>query len=61
MLDFKVTKEKLNQFLDHINQRHSVCDLVDDKDPHEIECIKDIWNLCEQISKRMEKIYDLPR
>jgi ribosome-binding ATPase YchF (GTP1/OBG family) len=60
MLDFKVTKEKLNQFLDHINQRHSVCDLVDDKDTHQIECMKDIWNLCEQISKRMEKIYANP-
>lgn len=60
MHDFKVIKEKLNEFLDHINQRHSVCDLVDDKDPHEIKCIKDIWNLCEQISKRMEKIYTNP-
>jgi hypothetical protein len=60
MLDFKVTKEKLNQFLDHINQRHSVCDLVDDKDPHQIECIKNIWNLCEQISEKMEKIYTNP-
>lgn len=60
MHDFKVTKEKLNQFLDHISQRHSVCDLVDDKDLHQIECMKDIWNLCEQISKKMEKIYTNP-
>lgn len=60
MLDFKVTKEKLNQFLDHINQRHSVCDLVDDKDPHEIQSVKDISNLCEKISKRMEEIYKNP-
>lgn len=60
MLDFKVTKEKLNQFLDHINHRQSVCDLVDDKDPHQIECMKDIWNLCEKIFKRMEEIHKNP-
>lgn len=60
MLDFKATKEKLNEFLDHINQRHSVCDLVDDKNPEEVDSIKEIWELSGEVYDRLCEINKNP-
>jgi hypothetical protein len=48
------TKKNLQIILDHLNERDSLCDLVDDKDPLEIKTIDNIANLCYDIHIRCE-------
>lgn len=55
-----ITKLELEELLNHLNQRHSICDLVDDKSQEEISEIKEIWKLCENICFRLEEIYKNP-
>lgn len=48
------TKKNLQVILDHLNKRGSLCDLVDDKDPLEIETIKNIASLCYNLDIRYQ-------
>lgn len=47
----------LKLLLDHLLQRHSVSDLIDDKNQQEIMDLQEIYSLSLQVCERMENIY----
>ena len=48
------TKKNLQIILDHLNEKGSLCDLLDDKDPLEIETIENIVSLCYNLDIRYQ-------
>jgi len=48
------TMKNLQIILDHLNERDSLCDLMDDKGPLEIETIDHIANLCYNLLIRFQ-------
>jgi hypothetical protein len=53
-------KEKLQEFLNKINMYDGVYDFIDNKTPEEVKEYWDIVELCRDIKKRMESIYEKP-
>jgi predicted RNA-binding protein (virulence factor B family) len=53
-------KEKLQEFLNKINMYNGVYDFIDNKTPEEVKEYWDIVELCRDIKKRMESIYEKP-
>ena len=51
-------KQELTKFYNSFKDRGSICDFVDDKSPEEIKEYWDIVELCRDIKKRMEWIYE---
>jgi predicted RNA-binding protein (virulence factor B family) len=53
-------KERLQEFLNKINMYNGVYDFIDNKTPEEVKEYWDIVELCRDIKKRMESIYEKP-
>lgn len=51
------TKKCLEGLVLHLSQRQTLCDLVDDKSQSEIEALRAVWILSEQLCKRMEELH----
>jgi hypothetical protein len=49
-------QKTLQAFLNHLSERDSFCDLVDDKDQAEIEMTHDIYNLCDNICNKYREL-----
>jgi hypothetical protein len=53
-------KEKLQEFLNKINMYDGVYDFIDNKTLEEVKEYWDIVELCRDIKKRIESIYEKP-
>jgi len=53
-------KKELTEFYNSFKDREGICDFVDDKSPEEVKYYWDIVELCRDIKKRMESIYEKP-
>jgi hypothetical protein len=53
----KLSKE-LNSFLNYINKYESISQFIDSKDESEIKETWDVVELCREVKKKMESIYE---
>jgi hypothetical protein len=53
-------KKELTKVLNILNRYNGVSDFIDDKDKEEVKYYWDIVELCRDIKKRMESIYEKP-
>ena len=49
-------KRSLQAYLNHLTQKDSFCDLVDDKDQTEIKMIHDIYDLCDKVCNKYQEL-----
>ena len=42
-------KKNLQTYLNYLTERDSFCDLVDDKNPNEIEIMEEVCDLCDRV------------
>lgn len=50
----------LEKYEKHLNSRDSVCDLVDDKNPLDIEQMYKIRTLCKNVIERFDSVTNIP-
>ena len=51
-------QESLQVILDHLNEKNTFCDLVDDKDQIEITKLDDIYKLCNLVCSKYQELYE---
>ena len=53
-------KRSVQAYLNHLIQKDSFCDLVDDKDPGEIKIMEEICNLCDRVRIKYQELHNVP-
>lgn len=53
-------KKSLQTYLQHLTERDSFCDLVDDKNPDEIKILEEICNLCDRVCIKYQELHNVP-
>lgn len=51
-------KQELTEFYNSFKDRGSISDFVDDKSPEEVKAYWEVVELCRDIKKKMEWIYE---